>query len=139
MTAGAFPDLTGRWLGRYDYPMGDPPVPFEADLVEEAGLVSGQTEEPNTFRPGMGALLQAVIEGHRGAGGLRLVKRYLGFVQEDLIYDGVADAALTRISGRWFFASGPGLSGRFVMMRKPLAAESALRRARRAEPVGVGP
>lgn len=140
MTATAFPDLTGRWLGRFDYPSDDPPVPFEADLREEAGLLTGQTEEPNGFRPDMGPLLHAVIEGRRDVTGLSFVKHYLGFSQgDDPVYEGEADSTLTRISGRWFFRGDPGWSGRFVMMRKPLAAERALRRARRAVPAGEVP
>lgn len=130
MRSAGFPDLTGRWLGRFDYPADYPPVPFEADLLEEAGLLTGQTEEPNGFRADQGPMLQAVIEGQRLGAEVRFVKRYLGFSQGvDPVYEGVADAALTRISGRWVFPGQPGWSGRFVMMRKPLAAERALRRA----------
>lgn len=136
MSGAGFPDLTGRWLGRFDYPSGYPPVSFEADLAEEAGLLAGQTEEPNGFRDDMGPLLQAVIEGHRSGGMVRFVKRYLGFSQgDDPVYEGTADAALTRISGTWFFVGKPGWSGRFVMMRKPLAADRAMRRASRTAPV----
>jgi hypothetical protein len=132
----AFPDLTGRWLGRFDYPSDYPATSFEADLAEEAGLLAGQTEEPNSFRADMGPLLQAVIEGHRSGGAVRFVKRYLGFPQpDDPVYEGTADAALTRISGRWLFVGKPGWSGRFVMMRKPLAADRAMRRTGRAAPV----
>jgi hypothetical protein len=121
--ARAFTSLTGRWLGRYEYDAGPEPVPFEADLIEDLGFLSGETAEGNTFRPELDGTLHAVITGNHSKGSVHFTKTYLGFEADDHpIYSGRANANLTRIEGRWFFPSQPGWAGRFVMMRKPGAA-----------------
>ena len=118
------PGLRGRWLGLYDYDgMAMEPVSFEAELTEVPGSLGGRIFEPNTFRDDRGAALEARIEGHCSGDELRFVKVYLGFDQGgDPVYAGTVDAARKRIEGRWSFAGLPGVSGRFVMMRKPRAA-----------------
>ena len=118
------PGLSGRWLGRYDYDgMAMEPVSFEAELTESSGSLGGRIFEPNTFRDDRGATLEARIEGHCSGDEVRFVKVYLGFDQGgDPVYAGTVDAARKRIEGRWSFAGLPGVSGRFVMMRKPRAA-----------------
>jgi hypothetical protein len=119
--------MTGRWLGRYEYPYGPPPVPFEADLIDEAGGLSGAIYEPNTFRPNAGPELSADITGSRTGAQVVFQKRYRGApAREWPFYEGTVNSAFTRIEGRWIFHH-IGLSGRFVMMRKPLATVSAAR------------
>jgi hypothetical protein len=116
-----FTSLTGRWLGRYEYPYGAPPVTFEAELTDLAGELSGEIYEPNTFRPDAGPELSADILGQRDGGQVTFLKRYRGLPSERWPhYDGTVNARLTRIEGRWLFAQ-VNFSGRFVMMRKPLA------------------
>lgn len=118
-------DLTGRWMGRYEYDRGGTPTAFEAELTEAADL-SGEMWEPNGFRKDLGAELSATLSGARTGDQVSFVKRYLGFEQGDHpIYDGTANAALTRIEGRWRFTHQPGWGGRFVMMRKAKAAATA--------------
>lgn len=126
----AHADLSGRWLGRYDYPDGRPPVPFEADLLDDGGAVSGQITEQNSFVPGAGAVLVAWVTGTRQGDALGFEKRYAGFDPLDCpSYEGRTNVALTRISGRWFFRHDRAWSGRFVMMRKPLARAATGRTA----------
>jgi hypothetical protein len=125
-----FENLSGQWLGRYEYEHGQPPVAFEADVTDDAGALSGQTGEQNTFRPGLGPVLTAIISGTRTAHDVAFSKQYQGFEQGDrLAYQGTANAALTRIEGRWRFVGTPWFAGRFVMMRKPKAAARAARKA----------
>jgi hypothetical protein len=126
----AFKDLTGRWLGRYDYAHGGEGVSFEADLVEDAGSLTGETVEPNTFQRGMGAELHAALAGSRTGTSVAFVKTYVGFGQgADPHYTGALDQALTRMVGDWAFPMEPGgWSGRFVMIRKPLAAAQTTRK-----------
>lgn len=117
-----FPNLSGRWLGRYEYPDGREPVPFEAVIAEDMDLLSGEIEEPNSFARGLGPVLTSSIEGSRDALSVEFRKRYHGFaLQACPQYHGDANAELTRIEGKWLFAAEPGFSGRFVMMRKPMA------------------
>ncbi len=140
MTKGpAHPDLTGRWLGRYQYDSAAPVVAFEADLEEFAGALTGEIREPNSFRPDQGAELSASLTGSRAGTAVDFVKVYRGFTQGDHPhYSGTTNPALTRIEGQWHFLRAPWMRGRFVMMRKPLAsAETATTiGAERLEPVG---
>jgi hypothetical protein len=118
-------NLSGRWLGRYEYIVGAEPVPFEAELVDELGAIYGQISEPNTFRRDISGDLRAVFDGDVNGAAVSFVKRYLGFSHDDdPMYSGVVNAAMTRIEGRWSFPTQPWWSGRFVMMRKPVATAS---------------
>lgn len=129
--------LTGTWIGRYDQP-GAAPVAFEATLRQTGSLIRGETTEPNGFRPDMGPVLQAMLDGVRSGAGLWFVKRYAGFDQgDDPRYDGTVNADLTRISGQWRFRRQATITGRFVMMRPPLASARVGRRL--AQPVEAGP
>lgn len=120
---GGWTTLNGRWIGRYEYrALAGQVVAFEADLVDIRGALSGETLEPNTFRPEQGIDLTARITGSRDGRDVQFVKAYDGFDQgDDPVYEGQANAALTRIVGRWHFPWSPGDSGRFVMVRKPMA------------------
>ncbi|MCY1127634.1 hypothetical protein OU426_12275 [Frigidibacter sp. RF13] len=116
-------DLTGRWLGRYDYQGAAEPVPFEVDLHDAGGTLTGDITEPNSFRPDQGTILSAVLNGDHNGQRVSFLKRYVGFDQGDHPrYQGELNAARTRIEGRWHFPKSPTLTGRFVMMRKPRAA-----------------
>jgi hypothetical protein len=136
--AQMYKNLTGRWLGRYDQPAQQPSVPFEADLVEEAGSLTGETQEPNTFRRELGPTLTAILSGGRTGQTVSFIKDYQGFAQHGPVYLGEANAALTRIAGHWSFPGLPGLTGRFVMMRKPLAAAKVTKAREVKLPEGVG-
>src|SRR3546814_1730022 len=68
-------DLTGHWTGLYNYPDG-PPVPFEAQLRESSGCVTGTTTETSDLVAGHGQKLHAVIDGRRKGGSIRFLKMY---------------------------------------------------------------
>ena len=120
-------DLTGRWLGRYDYDSGEG-VPFEADLTEQDGTLTGQIDEPNTFDPDAPESLTADIRGVRQGAEVSFEKLYHGFAAVECpTYNGTLNPALTRISGTWSFRAYPGHTGRFVMMRKPRTKARAKR------------
>jgi hypothetical protein len=73
--------------------------------------------------------LDAILTGQRDGMTVLFAKRYLGFQEDGPIgYEGTVDAALSRIEGHWSFALPVQYSGRFVMMRKPLASARAARR-----------
>ena len=117
MTDG-FTTLSGAWMGRYDYGAGQCPVSFEAMLQDDAGALSGQITEPNTFRRDMGASLTASLVGDRLGYDVTFRKIYAGFDQGgDPVYEGVLNAALDRIDGMWRFSNDPQWSGRFMMIR----------------------
>jgi hypothetical protein len=121
--AEQFKTLTGKWLGRFGYADASEVVPFEAELADVSGSLSGDIIEPNTFRPDMGATLQAVLTGEWSGDAVNFVKRYLEFTQPgDPVYAGRVNAALTRIEGTWSFPRHPWVSGPFSMMRKPFAS-----------------
>ena len=113
-------DLTGRWMGRYDYNSRVlPAVAFEVDLTDDDGDLSGIITEPNGFRGDRGAVLRARLIGARDGSEVRFVKYYIGFDQDDdPHYTGTMNAALTRIEGQWHFPTVGGAGGRFVMTRE---------------------
>ncbi|MEL6839582.1 MAG: hypothetical protein AAFP85_09835 [Pseudomonadota bacterium] len=110
--------ITGRWTGRYDYSGKAAPVPFDAALEDNAGILSGEVTEPNTFRRDMGAHLAALLLGERTGFDVSFRKTYDGFDQgDDPVYEGALNTALTRIDGFWRFPNDPHWSGRFMMVR----------------------
>ena len=126
--------LSGRWIGRYDYNSNAlPAVAFEVVLDDDGGDLSGMITEPNGFRGDRGAVLRARLIGGREGATVQFVKYYIGFDQDDdPHYAGTANAALTRIEGRWHFPTVGGAGGRFVMTRERV---QVLSRARRMEAV----
>jgi len=110
--------LSGPWKGRFDYDKGGKPVAFELQLVDVAGVLSGQITEPNTIAGAKGDTLMATIEGSHDGAAIRFVKYYSGLDQgDDPVYEGQLNATGTRASGRWSFPTEPGWGGRFVLIR----------------------
>lgn len=133
-----FTSLTGSWTGVYDYAAAyGEPVPFNALLVEEAGSISGEIMEPNTFAGGGIDCLLATLSGAHADGQLSFVKRYEGLpgANHEVRYDGLVNEDLTKVEGQWRIGTGGG-SGPFVMNRSSGAqdesnaeTEAALKRA----------
>ncbi len=125
--------LSGRWSGIFEYPDPDrPAVAFSVDLVEEASVLAGRVEEPNSFYLGGPDMLQARLHGERDDTTITFSKTYEvdGLIFRLVQYQGYADAALSRVEGRWWILGPGGSSGRFEMMRAvnvvdPAAAGSA--------------
>lgn len=125
-------DLTGRWTGVYFYPDDHPwnanddypPTPFTAELVDDAGAISGSTLEPDLTGPTPRADIRASLEGSHAGGELRFVKYPDSPRQDPIHYTGVIAPDGNSISGQWVI---PGnWSGTFRMQRKPAPAAAAL-------------
>ena len=112
-------DLSGDWIGIYNYPHSAPPTGFSASLRDHGGLVTGETSEPSP----KGGALHAVIEGNREGDRLVFTKIYddLEFSTAPVRYDGRIDPGGDEIEGKWTI---PGiLSGSFLMVRGARADE----------------
>jgi len=59
-------NLSGRWIGIFNYPELLPPNNFEAVLRDVGGIITGLTKEQDDDPNGTGDILHAVIDGHRG-------------------------------------------------------------------------
>ncbi len=95
----------------------DKPVPFEIEMIDADGFLSGTVSEPNTFRDDMGSTLTATIAGQRSGDQVSMRKTYNGFEQDDPIYEGRLNDACNRITGTFHFEILPMIQGRFVMVR----------------------
>jgi len=122
--------LTGAWSGAYRYP-GDrfPETVFEAVIEERGGAFTGSTKEPNILRPWLDAVITADIDGHRSGQNVSFTKIMdgSGGMRHAIIYEGLADAELTRIEGRWSIPRE--WSGSFFMVRDSRAAAKAAKEA----------
>lgn len=117
-------DLSGEWIGIYNYPHSAPPNEFQASLRDHDGLVTGETSEPSP----KGGTLHAVIEGRREGGRLHFTKIYddLTFSTDPVQYDGRIDPGGDEIEGKWTI---PGIwSGTFLMVRGAGAGETVAER-----------
>lgn len=127
-------NLTGRWTGVYFYPEDGfwnandnyPPTPFAADLVDDLGLISGTTLEPDLTGPVRHAEIRASLEGRRSASELSFTKYPDSPRQDPIHYAGIVSADGNSIEGTWII---PGeWSGTFRMKRK-VAPVSVRKRA----------
>lgn len=124
--------LSGSWTGRFDYDnvKFGTPVSFDAVLTETGSTLRGEIVEPNTFRPEATDTLLAVLSGSRSGTKVHFVKTYTDFEGTDHpVYDGQVNATATRITGRWHFATMPGVKGTFLLAR---TAQAAVRKTTRA-------
>ncbi len=111
-------DLSGEWIGFYNYDFPCPPTQFEAVLRDSGGLISGVTIETFEGPDGRGTVLHAVIDGRREGPILRFTKIYddLELTPEPVFYEGSVLPGGDEIEGTWSI-HGDG-SGSFMMMRK---------------------
>lgn len=117
MSENDFKNLSGYWTGVYDYAAADEAVPFNAVLCDEAGQISGEIIEPNTFAQAADRELFSSLSGVLDGGSVTFVKHYeaLPGAGHTVLYVGEVDARRTKIEGRWRI--GPSWSGPFVMNR----------------------
>jgi len=117
-------DLSGTWTGVYFYPEDTawnandtyPPTPFTAELVDDQGLVSGTTLEPDLTGPVRNLEVRASIEGRRAGAELRFTKYPDSPRQDPIHYTGEISADGNSIDGHWVI---PGdWSGTFRMQRR---------------------
>ena len=108
-------DLSGRWIGIFNYPSRLPPEQFEAELRETGGRISGLTTEPSGRT---GAILSAVIDGTRSGSAVTFTKRYDDYEEmpHQVLYSGTVAADGNEIEGRWEISSA--WSGSFIMIRE---------------------
>jgi hypothetical protein len=110
--------LTGAWSGAYRYPRGPRrETVFNAQIEEVGGAFTGAVQEPNLLRPELGPIVTSDIEGVRVAQAVSFTKFYNGSggMNHAVRYEGSANAALTRIEGRWTVPNS--WSGTFFMSR----------------------
>ena len=117
--------LSGAWSGAYRY-LGDigPETVFNVRIEEVGGAFTGAVQEPNVLKRGSGSIVTAEIEGVRTAQTIAFTKFYNGSggMSHAVRYEGEANAALTRIDGRWTIPRG--VSGTFFMEREDEGAEA---------------
>lgn len=116
-------DLTGLWTGIFSYPRALPPNQFDAELRDQAGVLTGETFEYGKNGRSKGKPLPAMIEGSRHGFDVSFVKRYDEFrrAATPVFYSGRVSGDGLEISGTWDI---PGQwSGTFLMIRaRPKAA-----------------
>lgn len=126
-------DLSGRWTGVYFYPVDAefnpyddlPPTPFEAQLRDAGGEVTGSTLEPDALGPADALPIPARLEGHHFDGQLVFTKFPDGGGQTHSIdYIGSISTDGNSIAGRWVIHGD--WSGTFRMQRKPAPVNAAL-------------
>lgn len=127
--------LCGSWTGRFDYDnvVHGTPVSFDATITQTGASLSGETVEPNTFRPEPTDTLLAVIVGERSGTAVSFEKIYTDFdAPEAPVYEGRVNITATRITGRWHFRSMPSVTGTFLLARTTMAATRKTKRAEAA-------
>ena len=108
-------DLSGQWSGIYNYPALYPPNTFEATIRDSAGVITGETVEPDAHLRGPDR--HAVIDGSHAGNSVRFTKIYDDFELDAPVihYQGTIQADGDEIEGRWDI---PGVwSGTFLMVR----------------------
>ena len=100
--SGSEVDLSGDWIGIYNYPALYGPTQFQATLRDEGGRVSGETIERDESITA-DALLRALVDGRHDGSALSIVKIYEdeSFNDEMVHYQGRIDAGGDEISGTW--------------------------------------
>lgn len=111
-------DLSGDWLGFYNYDFACPPTEFEASIRDSDGVLTGVTTEMFEGPDGPATVLQAVIDGRRLGVSVHFTKIYddLELTPDMVVYEGSVLPGGDEIEGIWSI-QGDG-SGTFMMMRK---------------------
>ena len=111
-------DLSGDWIGFYNYDFACPPTEFEASIRDSDGLLTGVTTETFEGPDKKESILQAVIDGHREGVSVRFTKLYddLELTPDMVVYEGRILPGGDEVEGTWSI-EGNG-SGTFMMMRK---------------------
>ena len=118
MSTGGAADLTGDWIGLYNYDFPCPPTQFEAAIRDSGGLITGLSTEMFDGPDKIGIEMHAVIEGSREGATLRFTKIYddIDLTPDPIFYEGVVQAGGDEVEGQWTIP-GQG-AGTFMMMRK---------------------
>lgn len=110
-------NVSGVWKGILYYPRLLPPLPFDAELREYSGKISGETIEIGDMGPGTGRQLIALLEGMRINSHVCFSKRYDHLGRSDYVvnYDGWLNEDASELAGVWSIPDS--WSGSFLMMR----------------------
>ena len=112
------PNLSGVWKGIFHYPRHYPPVPFDAEIRDHFGALSGETVEVANAGGLNGQTLHAVLWGNRQGSDVSFAKSYdtLRRAPNVVHYQGQVNESGDEISGTWRIAGS--WSGPFMMIRK---------------------
>ena len=118
-------DLSGDWIGFYNYDFPCPPTRFDATLRDSGGFITGLTTETFEGPDRLGTELQAVIEGQREGVILRFTKTYDDFelLPDSVAYEGTIQPGGDEIEGSWSIEGDGAGSFMMVRARKEAAAE----------------
>lgn len=115
--------LSGFWSGVYDYPDSfDEAVPFNVILTDEAGTLTGEIIEPNTFSPEDIDHMFASLNGNLIDNSIMFIKTYENAdnAGHRVRYEGIVNPEKTVIQGEWttldeeFPWSGPFIMNRTI-------------------------
>lgn len=136
MAKGGAQDLTGDWIGFYNYDFPCPPTQFEAAIRDSGGAIAGVTTEVFEGPGKRGSVLQAVIEGRREGAMVHFTKIYddLELTPDVIAYEGRIQSGGDEVEGSWTI-EGNG-SGTFMMMRKRREAAKEEQKIEDEVPVG---
>ncbi len=109
-------DLSGLWSGSYVYPGELSPVPFNVELRDHDGRLSGEVVEPAPPYMVAGEA-HAILTGGRSGSSVTFVKVYdsIEHFLDPVDYAGTLDDDECEIAGTWSISTG--FSGSFVMTR----------------------
>jgi len=110
------PDLSGVWLGIFNYPEDLPATSYRATLTDTGGRLGGTIEESDAVVM-VGRRLTAGIDGTRTGNAVRFTKFYAtpSNAYDVVEYHGTVNADGDEITGRWEVRDA--WSGSFIMTR----------------------
>ena len=109
-------DLSGVWLGIFNYPEDLPATSFRATLADSGGRLGGTIEEIDAVVM-VGRHLTSAVDGTRDGRAVRFTKFYAPASEEyDVVeYRGTVNADGDEITGHWQVHGAWG--GSFIMTR----------------------
>lgn len=99
--------LTGVWSGKHTYARIGRPTACNATIVDQAGSLTGETIEPNTFLDAPTQTLMAGLIGTRDGQDVAFRKTYSDFKSPTLHDEGTATPDLKRSLGFGSLAMAP--------------------------------
>lgn len=110
-------DLSGNWVGIFNYPGNcQPATSFAAQLRDTAGVLAGDTSEPDVLGEAGGPKLRGNVTGSHSGGRVQFLKCYDNYDTDPIIYSGILADGGNEISGDWTI---PDVwSGTFIMIRQ---------------------
>lgn len=124
-------NLSGVWLGIFNYPEDLPATSFRATLTDTGGRLGGTIEEIDAVVV-VGRHLASAVDGTRSGRAVRFTKFYApvrdGY--DAVVYEGSVSAEGDEIVGTW---QVPGAWGGSFIMTRPQAATAQVEHRDAAE------